>query len=392
MKILTGDSYGLVKMIDTKKKCVDFKFGEANNNNPVVGLYQGQSSNISILKKKDIIIYDHTRQISLFESTPFNNNEFVSMFNKNDSDFTSTFVAENTGKIRLFRNEENSIDIIKESPYDLSIEKGTNINKISNCSKTNEFYCLFDDVPLKIYDIEKACVSFKSKNAPNDELDLKVPICDTDITEDKEKNSFYVSTAYGKIRTYDRRAKNSPVHDQTNFTNLPIKKINRLISVDNNKFCMGDNTGRVILLENRKNFIPIKTIARGNGAISDISAPISNTIVSVSKDRFLRVFDYKLNDETDNMYLKNQLSSLLFVETIDNEIVSEKEEEEDLSDNKENDNDEEFDDDVNDIDWDNIGYEQSFDDEEDDIIDDKKAKEKGFIVIDKKNKNKKKHK
>lgn len=125
----------------------------------------------------------------------------------------------------------------------------------------------------------------------------------------------------------------------------------------------------------------MKTVARANGAITDICYLGDNLVSTVSKDRFLRVFDIKANEETVKLYLKNQLSVLKIEENskINNEklkLVEEennnkvKEDQVDDAENQEEDENEEDDmlddDDVLDIDWDNIEIDQSFDDDDED--------------------------
>jgi hypothetical protein len=77
---------------------------------------------------------------------------------------------------------------------------GNNAVKNYQSQNLNSFYCLFQEAPLKIYDINKEKFSFISRNVPNDELSLKVPIWDTDVVQSlNQENVFYVSTGYGKV-------------------------------------------------------------------------------------------------------------------------------------------------------------------------------------------------
>lgn len=254
MKLIVGDHLGLVKTYNMKTKTVESKYGETNLENPVINLYAHDSETTAIVRKKDFNIADHIRQISGYTLSSSLGAEFISSFSKQVLGERSYFLGESKNKIRVvkpFLDDEGADDAKEIEIGKYSYENGT-LTKLSACKKADEFYCLYQDTPLKIFDIEKGSVIFKSKNVPNDELDLRVPIWDTDVVEDESRPSlFYVSNGFGKIRTYDRKAKSQPIADQSEFTKLPIKKINRMIEVEN-YLCIGDITGRVVLLEKRK--------------------------------------------------------------------------------------------------------------------------------------------
>jgi len=419
MKICIGDNYGLIKVLNTKNKSIEFKYGSPKLENPTMTIMNNKNNTtISLLRQNDYSIIDYIRQLSIYTFKPDEGTTFISGFNKHsDRGILNTYIAQDNNKIRMFNHNEDSYGeyIIEESTSLSCIElendksKAKRIVKISPCSYSQEFYLLYNNLPMRIYDINKNVISFKSKNLPNDELDLQVPIYDTDVCEEiKNQNVFYISTEYGSIRTYDRRAKTRPVNDQSNFTNLPIKKINRMVSVEESYICIGDTTGRVCLLEKRKELLPIKTIARAAGAITDIIYEGNKQILTISKDRYFRIYDYNINDEVCKVYMKHMLNSFCYLSGEDLENDNDEKEgnvekdENRIEDYKEDEgNDEELDEDdeLNDINWDNIGYDQSFDDDEDEDDDeenrelsDKEAKKKGFIVIDRKKKSSKKGK
>lgn len=83
---------------------------------------------------------------------------------------------------------------------DAKIFKVSNkLQTIKNNRNQLEFFCLFKDSPIQIYDINGKQV-WKAKNLPHDELDLKVNMWDTDVVQLKSNpNHFYVSTAYGEV-------------------------------------------------------------------------------------------------------------------------------------------------------------------------------------------------
>lgn len=66
--------------------------------------------------------------------------------------------------------------------------------------QSGELFSVFKNAPFSIYDINANKVSFKAKNLPHDELDLKVSMWDTDIVNlSNNPNAIYTSTAYGEV-------------------------------------------------------------------------------------------------------------------------------------------------------------------------------------------------
>lgn len=69
------------------------------------------------------------------------------------------------------------------------------------------------DVLPFVYDMNKVVVSWRGKNVPNDELDLKVPINDVDAFFFNSKNVACANNDY-KVRLYDVRGnKTKPYQD-----------------------------------------------------------------------------------------------------------------------------------------------------------------------------------
>ena len=58
-----------------------------------------------------------------------------------------------------------------------------------------------------MFNFDKNVITWNGKNVPNDELDLRVDIWDTDLVEIDGKNDvFYVSTGYGKVSIFNLRS------------------------------------------------------------------------------------------------------------------------------------------------------------------------------------------
>jgi len=64
----------------------------------------------------------------------------------------------------------------------------------------NEVLSIYKNSAFTIYDINSNKISFRAKNLPNDELDLKVEMWDTDILSlSGSINSIYTSTIFGEV-------------------------------------------------------------------------------------------------------------------------------------------------------------------------------------------------
>ena len=288
MKIVVGDSLGLVKNIDVNNKKVDIKLGETKLNNEVIYIDKiikvvekdiPQNNDFVVLCKNEIKVVNIKNEINVFnynveKDTNINkfyqnsyNTELMQSCTRKDglNLLGKYFFSTNRGQISVlncklggkvndeYKVETLGLNIIKDflNPH---IEKSCFVESIKSLTQTDEMFSLYKEIPLKIWDLNKQVVSFSSKNVSNDELDLKVPIWDVDVVEEIGSNIFYVCTGYGKIRTYDRRAKNKPIADQNEFNKVPFKKLNKIIKVDN-YICVGDNAGRCMLMDNRSSII-----------------------------------------------------------------------------------------------------------------------------------------
>lgn len=196
MKVLVGDSLGVVKLVNTQTKQVEAKYGESSQNNPIVKIINpySHSKNIGVLFKQDFQFIDLIKQSRRFETKAISS--FKSVSSKILEDFTRVLLAEESGKLTMLRND---LDKTSEISYDFSFEGNNKLEKIlDHATNNNEVFALYQNTPLRVYDVEKKSIVFKSKNLPNDELDLQIPIWDTDLVEESP-HVFYVSTADGKV-------------------------------------------------------------------------------------------------------------------------------------------------------------------------------------------------
>ena len=102
------------------------------------------------------------------------------------------------GNINLL-SFDDEIKLKCEQSYDNCF--ASNLQKIK-LYQQNEVFSIYKNAPFTIYDINSNKITFKAKNLPHDELDLKVDMWDTDILNlSKSVNSIFTSTAYGEVNS-----------------------------------------------------------------------------------------------------------------------------------------------------------------------------------------------
>jgi len=253
MKVLVGDEFGLIKLIDIDKKITLSKYGAVNKKNAVIGINNLFDNNniLSITHEQNLYVLDWNK--STIESKPeIKLNEktlFTSQVVKKTIDFSSIIASRSDNKLNICRyDEELNMKLTEE----LEI-KTKNLHIIKDAANTQEIICLFKDTPISIYNLETNEFTWRAKNLPNDEFDLKIPVWDVDVAFTKQNSEIiYTATAYGDIRQYDIRCKPRPVFDKK----ISERKINRmLLSNCLNYLTVGDSIGNIIMHDKRKSIL-----------------------------------------------------------------------------------------------------------------------------------------
>ena len=349
MKIITGDEFGLIKLILTQSKQVLGIYGSLDTSKSIVNIFSNN-------KIKSLNDSNKNSEQDEFEEKEENESEdiedlilYVSSLHENyilnwdTKKIKSSYENENpdisfissTIKFPSFNNSNNTIFINGTSDDKLNIVSFNEYNEYVNSSilwpwdNSNKYqkiklrgisnslynkdsvYCLYQNTPLVLYNIQEEKVEYKAKNLPNDELSLRVPIHDTDIVEFKNNPRLnYVSTAYGEIRLYDKKASPRPSLNKK-ITKSKINKID--ITDDNNYLFIGDNSGYCAMLDIRKNFSPCKTFKGNTGAIKTLfNIEQNNNLIVAGLDRYVKWFDYNTGD-SDKIFVKNRVNSAILV-------------------------------------------------------------------------------
>ena len=344
MKIITGDEFGLIKLISTENKKVIDQYGTMDSSKSIINIFsnykikdnnkrENNSEEIEDEEEEHEEIEEIEENLKLYV-TSLHENYILDWYNKNiissynnennDISFISSTIKfpSNDSNNTIFINgtSDSHINIVnfnEENKYkDSSIYMPVDTSnknlkiKLSGVSDSiynkDSVYLLYRNTPLVLYNIEEKKIEFKGKNLPNDELNLKIPIHDTDIVEVKNNPRLnYVSTAFGEIRLYDKKASPRPSLNKK----VTSSKINQIdITADNNYLFIGDNLGYCAMLDIRKNLNPCKTFKGNTGAIKTIvNIEQNKNLIVGGFDRYIRWYDYESGGR-DEVFVKNKVN------------------------------------------------------------------------------------
>ena len=379
MKIISGDEFGLIKLISTKEKKVIDQYGSLDSSKSIINIFSNftikENDNdenseyselenlnlfVSSLHENYILNWETKRKISSYnnENADFNFISSTIKFPSNDNKNTILINGTSDNKLNVvsFNDENKFINSSCYIPLDNPNMKPKIILKGTSNSIYNKdcIYALYKNSPLVLYNIQEKKIEFKGKNLPNDELNLSIPIYDTDIIEVKNNPRLnYVSTAYGEIRLYDKKASPRPSLNKK-VTNSKINKLD--ITEDGNYLFIGDSLGYCAMLDIRKSFSPCRTFKGNTGSIQTlVNIEQNNNIIVGGFDRFVKWYDYK-NGDDGKVFMKNKVNSAILVgleknkneefedeeegEIDDSELLEEEEEEEKEKEDNENDEEE----------------------------------------------------
>ena len=374
MKIITGDEFGLIKLISTQERRVIDQYGTLNSSKSILNIFsdyvikdnnsEDNESNedienlnlfISSLHENYILNWENKRIISSYK----NDNDNITLisstikFPYNGNKNTIFINGTSDDKLNIVTFNENNKYIDSSFYVPLENKNAYQKIKLKNISNSiynsDSVYTLYQNSPFVLYNIQEQKIEFKAKNLPNDEFNLVIPMHDTDIVEVKNNPRLnYVSTADGDIRLYDKKASPRPSLSRI-VTRSKINKID--ITDDSNYLFIGDNMGYCAMLDVRKSFSPCKTFKGNSGSIQTlVNIEQNNNLIVSGFDRYIRWYDYKSGND-DKVFVKNKVNTAILVgleknkseefgdeedgEIEDSELIEDEENEEDENEREE---------------------------------------------------------
>ena len=374
MKIITGDEFGLIKLISTQERRVIDQYGTLNSSKSILNIFsdyvikdnnsEDNESNedienlnlfISSLHENYILNWENKRIISSYK----NDNDNITLisstikFPYNGNKNTIFINGTSDDKLNIVTFNENNKYIDSSFYVPLENKNAYQKIKLKNISNSiynsDSVYALYQNSPFVLYNIQEQKIEFKAKNLPNDEFNLVIPMHDTDIVEVKNNPRLnYVSTADGDIRLYDKKASPRPSLSRI-VTRSKINKID--ITDDSNYLFIGDNMGYCAMLDVRKSFSPCKTFKGNSGSIQTlVNIEQNNNLIVSGFDRYIRWYDYKSGND-DKVFVKNKVNTAILVgleknkseefgdeedgEIEDSELIEDEENEEDENEREE---------------------------------------------------------
>ncbi len=156
---------------------------------------------------------------------------------------------------------------------------------------------------------------WQARNLPNDELDLQIPIYDTDICHLNE-NFICVTTGYGDVRDYDtrgqRRPSNSVKVTKDKEQQCLLGKITPSVLKPEHLVFVSTQEGHIVALDRRMNFRVIRKLMGNKGSVRALTSFVGGDgreyVVSAGCDRHVRIFESECEmqktSETAHCYVK----------------------------------------------------------------------------------------
>lgn len=161
---------------------------------------------------------------------------------------------------------------------------------------------------LKVWNLETNTCTFKTKNVPNDFLQLEVPIWDNDFRFVNE-NCLSTCSRYGYIRLYDMRQQRRPIASHTNDK----EQISyTCLAAHENVIYTGATIGVLRAYDMRQMNQILHTYKGFSGSISDVGIDDTGKYVyTASLDRFVRVHASESTILQYQCYVKSKATRIL---------------------------------------------------------------------------------
>lgn len=191
------------------------------------------------------------------------------------------------------------------------LEAGDAMSRMRQCSIDRKLICSGGKERqnnLKVWNLESNECVFRTKNVPNDFLQLEVPIWDSDFGF-IDANCLSTCSRYGYVRVYDMRKQRRPVHS---FTNDKEQISYTSLALHDDVVFTGTTSGMIYAFDLRKMKHVLHTYKGFSGSISDIGIDQSGKFLySASLDRFVRVHCAKSTSLQYQCYVKSKATRIL---------------------------------------------------------------------------------
>jgi WD40 repeat protein len=182
----------------------------------------------------------------------------------------------------------------------------------------NSFCMVGKEVLPFLFDCDKDIITWSGKNVPNDDLDLRVPINDTDATFFRNKNSLACAHADSKVRIYDIRTnKQKPSADyhlklEKVYTKANLTKI-RVSPLNENMFYVSNDLGAIYECDIRHQMRVTGKFKGINSTVTDIAAHDDKLFAS-SLDSYVRVYNLESKELEEKHYMNKPIYSIKILE------------------------------------------------------------------------------
>uniref|UniRef100_A0A915AT78 WD repeat-containing protein 74 n=1 Tax=Parascaris univalens TaxID=6257 RepID=A0A915AT78_PARUN len=180
---------------------------------------------------------------------------------------------------------------------------------VGNSATEGQYATGGNENPLKVWDIHVGQKTFTAKNVRPDNLQLRVPVWDTDIRFIPDSQNIVTTTGRYQIRIYDPRAQRRPVKEME-WPEEPLTAISLCHSPMH--IVAGNTRGEMGLFDLRNKMHLVCKLKGIAGSVRGIDAhPSTPYVASCSIDRFVRLHDISTKKVVKKVYCKARLNKIL---------------------------------------------------------------------------------
>lgn len=248
------------------------------------------------------------RNLKLYDSI---NNTYTSLFKLNGGNGTVRGIhATNSGSI-VSAVESGELRVWKNSGEMISeLNAGNNLLvMVGNNATEGQYATGGNENPLKVWDVHVGQKTFTAKNVRPDNLQLRVPVWDTDIRFIPDSQNIVTTTGKCQIRIYDPRAQRRPVKEME-WLEEPLTAMSLCHSPMH--IVAGNTRGEIGFFDLRNKMHLVCKLKGFTGSVRGIDAhPSTPYVASCSIDRFVRLHDISTKKLVKKVYCKARLNKIL---------------------------------------------------------------------------------